>query len=365
MSAAPNGKPRNADERVADATSAVEKAAIKQRRAEAGAAYEHATQDLRFTKEFWSHQEAIMRDRMETHGARFMAWLKRRAWGEFSLFAIRDDGWPATQQDAADELGIDKRIISNVARYYEARGFVHRAGRLLYPMISPSVGPPPEKVTRSSDFSSFLETWKVAHSTDFQALEVARSEVERIRKVMLSGYREWKKDRKAATNGPVSLLEIAGEVPEDRAGSNSLTPFQKEERRRRSVERKRNEAQNGPVEGGKQSKAHQYADARDFLCNEIVRMQKAYPNSGFAQPPFDPDNNPDHQNLIDLLIKRIGIDQDRITGFVVNVAANFKGLGMGKFSRERPPGSPNGPHSLGLLVNWADDYARIDPLERP
>lgn len=354
-----NGRATSAAERAAAAALAVEEAAIRQRRADAGAEYEHVTEGLRFSKEFWTHQEAIMRDPMESYGTRFMAWLKRRSWGEFSLYAIREDGWEATQQHAADELGIHKQRISAVVSYYEARGYLYREGKRLYPVIAPTPPPIDQKVLADR---TFLEYWKVQHVSDFLALKVALAEVARLYKVRRRARQEWEaKTGTSGTNAPASLLETAGRVPEDPAGSKSLTPFQKDERRRR---KRKTQPQNRPVDGGKQSKAQEYAQAREFVRSEVVRMQKAYPNTEFAHPPFDPDTNPEHQNLIELILKRIGTDQDRITGYVVHVVANFKGWGHGEHSRKRAPGAKNGPYSLGLLVNWAEDYARLDPPPR-
>jgi hypothetical protein len=66
----------------------------------------------------------------------------------------------------------------------------------------------------------FLEEWKVTHSADFKDLEVARATVERIRKVILSGYREY---TRSATNSSPSLKENS-ESPE-REESQSVSPL--------------------------------------------------------------------------------------------------------------------------------------------
>jgi hypothetical protein len=188
-------------------------------------AFDEATRGLNFTKDFHTAVEAVMHDPTETHGRRFMAWLKRRAWGKYRLYAMTDENQPATQADAAAELGIDKRIISNLVAYYEKRGYLYREEKILCPVIAPQPGPALEKVTRSPDFAKFLDEWKVAHSSDFQALEVARSTVKRLRKVILSSYKQWLAPR--TTNAATAAEDVSsgpGEVentPERESGVGS------------------------------------------------------------------------------------------------------------------------------------------------
>jgi hypothetical protein len=359
---APAGPSSKARDRAAAASITLAVAQARDRRAAAAAEYEKETAGLLFTKDFNTDMEATMRDKLNGNGERFLAWLKRYAWGEYSTFAIGVDGWPKTQQDASRELGIKKQAVSHLVIYYEARGYLRREGRKLYPVIAPQLSAPPQKVARSHDkltFREFLESWKVAHSHDFSELEVARSTVDKIRKVMLSDY---KKSLKQATNAPASLLEIAREEPGDSpAGSgSSTTPFEEDNRRR--AEGRTTQPKNGSVDGGAQSNGRKFSgsevtQAREFLFSEISRMQSAYPGSAFSATPIDGDD-PEHQRLINLILKKLGgADEEYLVGFVVWVAANFKGLGFN--TRKRAPGTRSGPESLGLLVNWAEDYAAV------
>ena len=339
----PSGKDSQA--RAAEATASLSSAQIRQRRAQASVEYESATKNLQFTKAFHSQNEAIMRDKLAINGQRFMAWLMRRSWGEYALFAIGVDGWPLLQEDAAHELGLDKRVISSLANYYEKRGYLVRDGRKLIPVIDPALGPVPEKVSRRREFAAFVEEWRVAHSADFQELEVARSTVSRIRKVILSDY---KKSREQAKKAAASLLEIARQAP-DPAGSQSLTPFQEDQRRHQKLQQPKT----------KSEKEVKQFDAHSYLFGEIARMQKAYPKSAFASDPIEADK-PEHQALVRTILKRLGGENEEyVMGYVVWVAAAFKGLGGGSMARERAPGRVGGPKSLGLLVNWAEDYARV------
>ena len=146
-------------------------------------AFERQTRGLRFTKDFNSSLDAVMRDELSTAAQRVLAWAKRRAWGNFSLHCKGEDGKPAYQADCAQELGIDKTTVSKTITYYEQRGYIRTEGRLIYPVLEPQpTTPPPEKVGDSPNFSEFLKLWKVANSPNFQALEEARSTVKKAAK---------------------------------------------------------------------------------------------------------------------------------------------------------------------------------------
>lgn len=339
---------KSAKDRAADAALSVALAQARQRRDEATGEYEGKTEGLSFTKDFNGAVEAIMNDQMATAGQRFLAWLKRYAWGEYSLYAIGEDGLPKFQVDAVRELGLSKSRVSHVVAYYEARGQVRTQDKMLYPVISPELGPRPEKVADSRNFSKFLEDWKVANSSNFQELEVARSTVKRIQKVILSDY---KKFRQSATKADLTLLETARCGPDlPPAGSEDvLTPFQESNLRAEA------QAQAKTIPDGVGS--HSKAQARDFLFAEIARMQKAYKHTQFATPPIDPASE-DHQRLVNLILKTLGRhDEEYLVGYIVWMSAKFKGIGSNKVAR--PPGRPGGPEGLGLLVNWAADYARV------
>ena len=170
----------------------------------ARAEYDKATRGLIFTKDFQTRQEALMHDPLATIGERVMAWVLRWSWGEFRLYAIKVDGQPAHQRDCAEQLKIDKRRVADAVGYLKSRGYLENRGKLLYPTISPVLASPPPIEEKSGEYRTFIESWKVAHSTDFDELEVARSTVKRITKVLLSDY---KKSRAVGTNGGPSLIE--------------------------------------------------------------------------------------------------------------------------------------------------------------
>jgi hypothetical protein len=199
---------------------------IQETRELARAEYETKTKGLIFTKDFQTRQEALMRDPLATVGERVMAWILRRAWGEYALYAIRDDGTPALQIDCARDLKIDKRRVSAAVDYLKGRGYLlDIPGKKLYPSISPVLVSPPEKSEKSAEYRTFLQSWKVAHSTDFEELEVARSTVKRITKVLLSDY---KKSRLLNGNGAASLLETErGKTETNPAAASSLVAVEK------------------------------------------------------------------------------------------------------------------------------------------
>lgn len=340
----PTSRAQSAKEKAAAENISIVAAQIRQRQAVARGEYEEATQGLRFTKDFNTHLEAVMRDPLATYAERYLAWLKRYSWGEWSLYAIGIDGEPMTQRHAANDLGIDERRISKVVDYYERRGYLYKQGKRQYPVLAPQLGPLPEKLPHSPEFLEFFENWKLAYSTEFSARELHRSELKRINKLLLSCY---KKSPEYARKRAATLLKIARQLPDQPAGSESLSPYQKDQLRHRKREQ---QPENRP------EMAEMQFDCRTFLFENILRMQRTYPNSSFAADPIDAAN-PKHQQLLNLLAQKLGQpdDEEYYVGYVVWVAAEFKGIGR----KARTPGKPGGPEGLGMLVKWAEDYARI------
>jgi hypothetical protein len=106
-------------------------------------------------------------------------------------------------------------------------------------------------------------------------------------------------------------------------------------------------------------------EAAELLVSEIGRMQKAFPESPFAKPVIDANNAGD-VGLVQRILRELGArpdgryDEQYLIGFILHITAQFKGWGLGGARKPaRDPASPTGPKSLGLLVNWAIDYARV------
>ena len=165
--------------------------------------FKQQTAQLSYTPDFNDALEAVIHDRLATAGERILAWIKRNSWGRDSWHAITEEGRAARQSDCAAALGIDKRRVSKVINYLIHRGYLLDEIKLLYPVVSPKVAPLQQKVAGAGDFFTiFVEEWKVAHSTDFQELEVSRSNVARLRRVMLSDYKKWKASRTSTEKSP-------------------------------------------------------------------------------------------------------------------------------------------------------------------
>lgn len=335
------------------ATNAAVLAAVAQareRRAKARADYEAKTAALNFVKEFDTFNQALMEDPFETAATRVLQWAIRYSWREWSLFAIAVDGMPKYQVDCARELGLSPRRVSKAVAYLQQRGYLEDQPKLIIPVIAPILsGPAPDtEAPQSPAWSAFLDLWKVAHSSDFERLEVARATVMQIRKVRLSEFKKWREQEK---NRDASLLEIAREVPKtDAAELKHPSPFELDSDRKEVLEK----AKTAPVDGRMQFDTHH------FLFTEISRMQRAYPNSEFSSVPID-ETDPNHQNLVRIILEKIGTDEESLVGYLVWVNSRFKGLGsdVRGIKRERAPDRPSGPKTLGLLVSWADDYARV------
>lgn len=200
--------------------------------AKARAEYDEATKNLQFTKDFNTALEALMNDPVETIAQRVLAWLKRRSWGNFRLFAANEDGSPAFQRDCAKDLKIKKQLVSKAVSYWEQRGYLACKGKVMYPVLSPVPPalrlPGEEIVKKSPEWVTFLQLWKVTHSVDFQALEDARSVVKRIRKVILSDY---KKSLASETTAAAIKEESSESVERNPLSSSSVVSLPVPERK--------------------------------------------------------------------------------------------------------------------------------------
>ncbi len=316
------------------------------------AEYETKTRGLHFTKDFYTRQEALMRDPLATVGERFMAWTLRRSWGEYSLYAIREDGEPAYQRDCVRELGLDKTSVSHAVSYYQRRGYLEDRPKLLYPVISPVLVAPNPKEPKVAEYATFLADWKVAHSAENLKWEDARSTIKFFRKLVRS---EYKKSREQKRKAAASLLETARSLPRPDQRAD-ISPLEESNRRHQ-----RTPAQT-PVDEGAVITAK---EAETLLFKQIATMQKAYPDSPFAKPPID-TNNAGDVGLVNRILQELGsrpngrYDEQHLIGYIIHITAQFKGWGLGGSRKAtRAPNDPTGPKGLGLLVNWAQDYARI------
>jgi hypothetical protein len=95
----------------------------------------------------------------------------------------------------------------------------------------------------------------------------------------------------------------------------------------------------------------------DQLFEAVTRMQAAYPRTEFGSQPISRDNSGDRKFLRML---EGALQGSEVLGFELHVAAQFKGLGRDALANlpPRSPDRPRGPRSLGLLIEWAKDYAR-------
>jgi hypothetical protein len=281
-----------------------------------------------------------------------MAWILRRSWGEMVLYAMKEDGEPAYQRDCVRELGIDKKRVSEAISYYQKRGYLENHPKRLYPVISPALSSPDPNCKKSGEYRTFLEEWKVTYSADFEEEEVLRSSLKKKVKVRLSHYKKWREQKRKAE---ASLLETARSLPrpDQRA---AVSPFEAD-----NLRHQKTPAQTAVDEGG----VITAADAAALLFSQIDTMQKAFPDSPFAKPMIDSHNVGD-VGLVHRILQELGsrvdgrYDEQHLIGYVIHITAQFKGWGLGGSRKaSRDPASPTGPKSLGLLVNWAQDYARL------
>lgn len=180
-----------------------------------------------FTPDFNSSLETLMKDPSATAGERVLAWAKRYAWGNYSDFAVDEEGKPQGQVDCASQIGIDKRQVNNAVRFWENRGYLRTEGRLIYPVDSPQP-PNRSKVTDVYDFPSpsfrlFIETWSTAHPDEYEEFERACATAKRIRLQLIQQYRLMRKSQTSSTNDEESHLRAGPKVTAVQDGKSSTT----------------------------------------------------------------------------------------------------------------------------------------------
>ena len=97
--------------------------------------------------------------------------------------------------------------------------------------------------------------------------------------------------------------------------------------------------------------------AAEYLYAEIPLMQDTFPNAPFSKPRFSMGKA--DRILVGHILDALEPTNYNAMGFILFVSAKFKGLdadGMAKL-KPRSPNDPGGPQSLGLLIEWAKDYA--------
>jgi len=327
-------------------------ATIQETRELARAEYEKKTRGLFFTKDFQTRQEALMHDPLATVGERVMAWILRRSWGEMVLYAMKEDGEPAYQRDCVRDLGIGKKRVSEAISYYQKRGYLENHPKRLYPVVSPALVSPDPNCKKSGEYRTFLEEWKVTYSADFEEEEVLRSSLKKKVKVRLSHYTKWREQKRKAE---ASLLETARLLPRP-VQRAVVSPFEAD-----NLRHQRTPAQDPVDEGG----VITAKEAEALLFKQIATMQKAYPDSPFAKIAIDPNAAWDVAT-VNRILRELGshpdgrYDEQHLIGYLLHITAQSTGWGLGGSRKpSRDPASPTGPKSLGLLVTWAQDYARI------
>lgn len=110
-------------------------------------------------------------------------------------------------------------------------------------------------------------------------------------------------------------------------------------------------------QNGEEPETEEERQALNLVFDELRRIQQAFPRAGLSQDEFSRDRKPD-MIFARRLVAAVGAA--RIVPFLLYVAAEFKGLDHSALAKRpgRPPGSPNGPRSFGLLLDWAKDFAR-------
>jgi hypothetical protein len=175
---------------------------------------------------------------------------------------------------------IDKSLISEAFTFNRRRGTIARdTGYFITLVPSPKVGDSTEHLRRkgeSPDYREFLAQWKVAHSAETEEELVARSIIDRINKVRLSAYKDWKRSRAPQRNGGPSLETLEpsetleappSPAPAPVAVSSSSKPTELKKEKTSSLPRNDDDEKPKP----------EYASARDEVKAIYHAKTGAYP----------------------------------------------------------------------------------------
>ena len=176
-----------------------------------------------YTAVFNDHLDALIAESEVPLEWRFLAWVWRKSWGHNSDCAVdRIGGKALGQNDAAEAFGVRKQRISECVSILHLLNFLLcDQGHKLYPVVDPTQQKRRESEKMSGrvrTFDLFLEEWKVRSAADFQALESARGEVEKLRKVQFAAYQEWRRGRTSSgaslytTNQQPTLVSSSSNV---------------------------------------------------------------------------------------------------------------------------------------------------------
>ncbi len=101
--------------------------------------------------------------------------------------------------------------------------------------------------------------------------------------------------------------------------------------------------------------------AEGLFFSEIARMQEHFKHADFSRERISRDSKSDRV-LVRRLLALVGADTVHVMKFLLDVAARFKGLDRNAIAKlpPRSPEDPTGPRSLGLILHWAEDFARTE-----
>ncbi len=163
--------------------------------------------------------------------------------------------------------------------------------------------------------------------------EIATETCTRVNRGISELRTQASEDIRDACQPHLSLLSRQVETETEKRASSSGTPPPT-----------RPPAQRHPVEGLRQ-------EAAKYLYEALPTLQAGYPDTPFASTRFSL-GKADLQLVSNILDKLAPAEFD---------AERFLTFVRGRFKAGRSPNDQNGPRSLGLLIEWADDFRKEYP----
>ncbi len=152
----------------------------------------------RFTKQFNTALEDLIRDPNVDTDCRVLACYQRQAWGNFSDCAVDDETGMIglMQTDIARMLDLSSSTVNRSVRRLQERNRLRMDGRDGYPVIDPSEGPfakpspsqSPE-FPRGRTFGEYFDSWLKERPAEADKFSQASSIVSRIRSQALAEFK--------------------------------------------------------------------------------------------------------------------------------------------------------------------------------
>lgn len=195
-----------------------------------------------YTPAFNKNLLALMANKSLSAAVRIYAWLVYNSWGNRQSFVChlnRGVGarWlPGSQMDCANDLDLDKRIVSEVVNQFEQRGILRKQGGVLVldhkaRIVVDEGSAEPGPVKQAGRYKAYqVETWAALRPGEWTKLSGLRAqkkeienEIEPLEILCLSDFKEWEKRQTDAGKEKANDCANGSEASPQRSDKKSAT----------------------------------------------------------------------------------------------------------------------------------------------